>query len=139
MVNLLSRLNLLEFLEFGLKLTWNVHLDKVNTKCKKVINILCFMAGQEWGASRAHLQNIYWASMRPVIDHGCAAYMSAAESNLKKFDVLQAQALRICSASFKTSPVPAMQVEMGEMPLRIKMVKLILAHWVNFQGLCDTA
>jgi hypothetical protein len=31
-----------------------------------------------------------------------------------------------------------MQVEMGEMPLRIRRVKLMLAYWVNLQGHCDT-
>ena len=58
--------------------------------------------------------------------------------HLKKLDVLQAQALRICSGSFKTSPVSAMQVEMGEMPLKIRRIKLMLAYWVNLQGHYDT-
>ena len=31
-----------------------------------------------------------------------------------------------------------MQVEMGEMPLRIRRLKLMLAYWVNLQGHCDT-
>lgn len=119
---------------FDEKLTWNTHLDKVKNKCKKVINILRCLSGQEWGASRVALQNIYWALMRSVFDYGCIAYMSAAESNLKKLDVIQAQALRICSGSFKTSPVSAMQVEMGEMPLGIRRVKLMMAYWVNIQG-----
>lgn len=70
--------------------------------------------------------------MRSVFDYGSIAYMSAAESNLKRLDVLQARALRICSGSFKTSPVSSIQVEMGEMPLR--RVKLMMAYWVNLQG-----
>ena len=90
---------------FDEKLTWNVHLDKVQNKCKKVINILHCLSGQEWGASRALLLNIYWALMRSELDYGCIAYMSAAKSNLKKLDALQAQTLRICSGAFKTSPV----------------------------------
>jgi len=105
---------------FDEKLTWKVHLDKIKDKCKKIINIIRCLSGQEWGASRASLQNIYWALMRSVFDYGCIAYMSAAETNLKQLDVLQAQALRICSGSFKSSPVSSMQVEMGEMPLGIR-------------------
>ena len=70
-------------------------------------------------------------------DYDCIAFMSAAEIHLKKL-VLQAQGLRICSGSFKTSSVSAMQVEMGEMPLRIRRLKLMLAYWVNLQGHCDT-
>lgn len=53
------------------------------------------------------------------MDYGCIAYMSAAECHLKKIDVDQAQALRTCSGAFRTSPVAAIQVEMGEQPLRI--------------------
>lgn len=59
--------------------------------------------------------------------------MSAAETNLKELDVLQAHALRICCGAFKSSPVSSMQVEMGEMPLRIRRVKLMMAYWVNLQ------
>ena len=62
-------------------------------------------------------------------------FMSAAKIHLKKLDVL-AQALRICGGSFK--PVSAMPVEIGEMPLRIRRIKLMLAYWVNLQGHCDT-
>ncbi len=56
--------------------------------------------------------------------------MSASESNLKKLDVEQAQALRICPRAFKSS----LQVETGEMPLRIRRVKIMLAYWINIQG-----
>ena len=114
------------------------HIGKDQNKCKKVNNVLRCLAGQEWGASRSSPLNIYWALMRPVFDDGCVAFMAEAESNLKKLDVLQAQALRICSGAFKTSPVSAMQVEMGEMPLRIRRVKLMLAYWVNLQGHSDS-
>lgn len=119
---------------FDEKLTWKIHLDKIKNKCKNIINILQCLSGREWGASRASLQSIYWALMRSVFDDGCIAYMSAAETNLKQLDVLQAQALRICSGSFKSSPVSAMQVEMGEIPLGIRRMKLMLAYWVNIQG-----
>lgn len=136
----LKQVNTIRFLGvwFDGKLTWSNHIGKVQNKCKKVNNVLRCLAGQEWGASRSSLLNIYWALMRPVVDYGCIAFMAAAESNLKKLDVLQAQALRICSGAFKTSPVSAIQVEMGEMPLRIRRVKLMLAYWVNLQGHCDS-
>lgn len=75
--------------------------------------------------------NIYWALMKAAFDYGCVAYMPATESNLKKLIVEQAQALRICSGAFKTSLVAAMQVEMGEMPPRIRRVKLMRAYWAN--------
>lgn len=45
---------------FDGKLTWKVHLDKINDKSKKVINILHCLSGREWGASRSSLQNIQY-------------------------------------------------------------------------------
>ena len=81
------------------------------------------MSGRDWGASRTELLNIYQALTRAALDYGSIAYMSAAETNLKKLDVEQAQALRICSVAFKTSPVAAIQVEIGELQLRMRRVK----------------
>ncbi len=58
--------------------------------------------------------------------------MSASESNLKKLDV--EQVLWMCTRAFKSSPVSALQVETGEMPLCIGRVKIMLAYWINLQG-----
>lgn len=48
------------------------------------------------------------------------AYGSAAPTVIKKLDVVQAKALRICSGAFRTTPIPALLIEMGEVPLEIK-------------------
>ena len=42
--------------------------------------------------------------------------------------------LGICSGTIKTSPVAALQVEMGEESLRIRRTNLMLAYWVYLQG-----
>ncbi len=34
----------------------------------------------------------------------------------------------------RSSSVAALQVEIGEMPLSIRRLKLVLAYWVNIQG-----
>ncbi len=45
---------------------------------------------------------------------------------MAKLEVIQTQALRICSESFRTSPAVALQVEMGEMPLQ-----QLANYWAN--------
>ncbi len=40
----------------------------------------------------------------------------------------------MCSGAFKTSPVSAIQVEVGEMPLEVRRKHLIANYWVNLQG-----
>lgn len=73
-----------------------------------------------------------------MLDYGCVAYGSAARSLTRKLDVIQAQALRVCSGAFKTSPVPALLVEMGEMPLELRRMQMMANYWVNLQGHNDS-
>lgn len=49
-------------------------------------------------------------------------------------DVEQAQVLLICARAFKSSVVSASQEETGEMPLRIRRVKIMLVYWSKLQG-----
>lgn len=59
------------------------------------------MRGRDWGASTQSLYRIYVALIRSVLDYGSVVYGSAAKSNLITLEVIQAQALRICSGAFK--------------------------------------
>jgi len=66
------------------------------------------------------------------------AYGSSAKSLIGILDVVQAQALRVCSGAFKTSPIPTLQVEMGEMPLDLRRKQLMENYWANLQRHNDT-
>ncbi len=48
--------------------------------------------------------------------------------------MIQAQALRLCCGAFKTTPVSALQVEVGEMPFKIRRKQSMMNYWVNLQG-----
>ena len=48
--------------------------------------------------------------------------------------MIQAQALRVCSGAFKTSPVSALQVDIGETPLELRRKQLMANYWANLQG-----
>jgi len=49
---------------FDNRCTWKIHIKHLETKCKKVINLLRAVAGCDWGADRQSLINIYRACMR---------------------------------------------------------------------------
>lgn len=53
---------------------------------------------------------------------------------LAKLDVLQAKALRVCSGAFRTTPIAALQVELGETPLELRRMKLVLHYWVKLKA-----
>ena len=57
---------------------------------------------------------------------------------LARLDVLQARALRLCCGAFRTSPVPSLLIEMGEMSLRLRRIKLGLQYWVKLSGCHQT-
>ncbi len=78
------------------------------------------LTGREWGASCSALKTIYLALIRSVLDYGSVAYGSAAKSLLKKLDRIQAQALRVCSGAFKTSPSTCTAGRNGRNAISIK-------------------
>lgn len=76
------------------------------------------------GASCQSLKIIYCAVIRSNIDYGSVVYSSANKTLLKKIEVIQNQALRICCGAFRSSPVASLQVEMGEFPLEQRRFQL---------------
>ena len=119
---------------FDQRMTWAVHIAKIVEKCEKLINVLRSLAGCEWGADREILHLIYQAMIRSALDYGCYMYGAASKTVLARLDVVQAKALRQCCGAFRTSPIPAMLVEMGEMPLWLRRIKLGLQYWVKLCG-----
>lgn len=63
------------------------------------------LTGREWGASCSSFKEIDVALIRCVLDYDSIAFRSAGRSLVRKLDVIQAQALGVCSWAFKTSPV----------------------------------
>lgn len=46
---------------FDSRLTWGDEIDRVEARCKKVINVMRCLAGGEWGASCLALKRLYQA------------------------------------------------------------------------------
>ncbi len=86
---------------------------------------------------RLALKTIYSTMIRAILDYGCMINGSAAKSQLGKLEIIQSQALRICCGAYPPSPVSALQVEMGEMPVHLRRKQLILTYWANLKGQQD--
>ncbi len=93
-----------------------------------------FCLGHPFGQQRPCLQQIYCALISSVIDYGYIIYGSASKSWINKVETVQAQALRICCGAFRSSPISAMQVEVGELPISIRKLKLTMNYWINIKG-----
>ncbi|XP_035985721.1 uncharacterized protein LOC118559100 [Fundulus heteroclitus] len=127
-----------EFKYLGLWLdssyTWKTHIKQLETKCKKVINLMKAVAGNDWGADKQSLLNIYRALMRSAIDYGCIVYEAAAKTSLQIVDKLQYRALRLATGATKTTPINALLVEAGDTPLEIRRVRISLSYWIRVKS-----
>lgn len=76
---------------------------------------------------------IYRAMIRSILDYGCV-FFGAAKSVLFKLDRVQAKALRICCGAFKTTPIPALLIELGGLPLGLRRDKLGMHCFIKLCG-----
>uniref|UniRef100_A0A8C6S2Z8 Reverse transcriptase domain-containing protein n=1 Tax=Neogobius melanostomus TaxID=47308 RepID=A0A8C6S2Z8_9GOBI len=53
---------------FDSRLTWKNHIDRIEEKCKKVVNVMRCLAGRDWGASCSALKRLYQALIKSVFD-----------------------------------------------------------------------
>ncbi|KAL2092947.1 hypothetical protein ACEWY4_010259 [Coilia grayii] len=120
------------------KLNWKRHIEYLETKCKKVLNIMRMVSGLCWGADRQSLLNIYKALIRSNIDYGCTVYGTACKTSLMKLERVHSRALRIALGALKTTPISALQVESAEAPLKLRFDKLALTYWVRLQCSVDS-
>uniref|UniRef100_A0A8C2KZI6 Uncharacterized protein n=1 Tax=Cyprinus carpio TaxID=7962 RepID=A0A8C2KZI6_CYPCA len=119
---------------FEERMTWKEHINNTVKKCERVINTLRCLVGMDWGASRECLMMIFRGIIRANIDYGCMVYRSASESVLKKLDVVQAKALRICGGAMRSTPLNALLIEMGETTLELRRNKLFLFYWTKLRS-----
>lgn len=82
------------------KYTWKNHIENIETKCKKVLNLMRCVVGFQWGTDREaslHIQD----SDEIYLDYGCMAYESAAKSHIEK----QYREIRLRLGASKTTPI----------------------------------
>ncbi len=89
--NELERIGMLKFFRvlFDLQRAWANHIRRVEENAKKVINVIGFLAGREWGENCVPLKRVYAALIRPVLDNGSLAYGSAVKSLISKLETIQ--------------------------------------------------
>ena len=97
------------------------------------MQIMRCLRGGEWVASRPALKTVNISVIRAVVDYGCVIYNSASKMLPAKLEVIQLQALRLRCGAMRTTPVPAVQVKMGEMLLEMKHLQMTLTYWATLR------
>ena len=110
------------------RLTWSAHAHSVEQRCLKRLNALRAISGSSWGASRSSLLQVYRATIRSVLDHGCEAVDLGNERIKSIYEKIQAQALGICCGSMRGTSTASLQVECGDPPQDLHRQKLMAYH-----------
>ncbi len=119
---------------FDSKLTFKPHLKYLKTKCQKALNLLRFVANNDWGADRKVLHRLYIAHVRSKIDYGCTVYGSACKSALRTLDPIHHQGLRLCLGAFRTSNAQSLYTEANEPSLHDRRQKLSLQYAIKLHS-----
>ena len=102
------------------KLTWKHHIDQLIVKCNKDLNLMRMISGTTFGADKKCLVNLYKALILSKLDYGAQAFNSAHKSQLGRLNIIQNEALRIATRARRTTPIPALEVECGVLPLSLR-------------------
>ena len=119
---------------FDRKLTFDALIKYLKDRCLKALNLLRVVAHKDWGAGNATLLKIYRSHIRSKLDFGCVVYGSARPSALESLDRVQNAALHTCLGAFRTSPIPSLHVEAGELPLYLRRQQLSLQYIVKLRS-----
>ena len=117
---------------FYSKLTWAKHIDDLNLKVEKSLNLLKVISGFDWGADIKSLLWIYDALCWSKLDYGCQIYSSASKSNLDALNVVHNIGLRICYGAFRTS-VESLYVDTHQLALDVRHEELGLRYLMRIK------
>ena len=120
---------------FDHRLTWVAHLKSLKSKCLDALNILKVLAHTSWGSDRQTLLRLHKALILSKISYGCEIYSSATPSRLKILDSVHHSGIRLATGAFKSSPIPSILVDAGELPLDLHRQDLICRCWYRLQRL----
>ena len=125
-------------LMFDHRLTWVAHVKYIKTKCLEALNILRVLSHTSWGADRQTLLRLHKAFIISKLSYGCEIYSSATQSRLKSLDSVHHAGIRLATGAFKSSPIPSLLVDAGELPLDLYRQSSLVRYWYRVQRLPDS-
>ena len=118
---------------FDNKLTWGPHINDLKIRCLQALNVLRVLSHTSWGADRKHLMILYKALVASKLSYGCEVYSSATKTRLAVLDSVHNAGIRLSTGAFKSSPIPSLLVDAGQVPLGLLCQSLLVRYWYRIQ------
>ena len=120
---------------FDSRLTWDAHLKDLKLRCMKVMDALKVLAHTKWGADRKHLLLLYKSLVGSKLTYGSEVYSSANRTKLDTLNAVHHGGIRIATGAFRSSPIPSLLVDAGELPLDLIRKTSMIKYWFRIQRL----
>ncbi len=117
------------------RMTWKPHIDALENKAKINLNLMRYISGTNWGASKNILLTIYKALIRSHIDYCSFAYSDCSKTLKKKIDTIQYKSLLIAIGGIKGTALYALLGESGELPLELRRKQLLIKYLLKLTNL----
>ena len=109
-------------LVFDSCLCWDSHIRSLKLRCTKALILVRTCAHSTWGSDLQDFSEvqIYRTLVRSKLDYGCEIYRSASRRRLALLDSVHHAGVRMSTGVFRSSPIPSLLCDAGELPLDVR-------------------
>lgn len=116
---------------FDSRLSWLPHIRYVRSVCVRALNLLRMVTNTAWGGDRTSMLRLFRAVVRSRIEYGSCAYGSADPARLKALEVTINSGLRTAIGAFRSSPIPSLCCEAGELPSNYRRLQMEVKYFLK--------
>ncbi len=117
------------------KLLFNQHVRSAATKAMHALDSMHLLANTARGLHQEHLRRLYIACIRPIMTYGSPVWWSQKKLHTKELERVQNKALRWICATFRTTPISAMEIEAAIPPVDLHLDYLHRRAAIRLNGL----
>ena len=123
--------------KLDIRLSWKPHIEDMEKKGIKKLAVLKKLSGTHWGANSKILKTVYMGAVRPSLEYGASAWVTAAKTHTNKLNKVQNIGLRTILGAMKTTPIAEMEKTAGVEPLEGRRQAKLLIHAEKMKRMPD--
>ena len=106
------------------KLTWKFHIQTRTASAMRVFMALSRLGTTEKGLSQSALRQLYQSCITSVADFGAEVWWHQLKNQSLPLQRLQNQAMRKIAGAFRTTPIAALEAELGLPPADLRLDRI---------------
>jgi len=120
------------------KLSWKNHVKHTINKVNQRLRLIKRLAGTTWGSTQETMNTTYQTYVKPLMKYGSEILITASNSTLQALETTQNNALRLITGGVKTTPILALQLNTGHLPITCEMKQKAAVSLTKIRALAHT-